>query len=71
MTEQEIKNLEMRLEYLAKEYRPIKECSEANYECDFIVDKSDECPCQWALKLNPDCLDIIEPKPTQPGEGEN
>jgi hypothetical protein len=59
VTTEDIENLQMRLEYLAREFRPTQDCRDAEYRCDFHVDNSAECPCQWALKLNPDCLDIL------------
>ena len=60
MTELEI--ITHRLEYLARDYRPEDACKEAQYVCDYRVDDTDECPCQWALKLNPDCVELVEVK---------
>lgn len=48
---------EKRLIYLAELYGPSDECEDAKYKCDFRVDDGDECPCQWASKLNPNWLD--------------
>lgn len=52
--------LEQRLEYLAMDFSPADGCKEADFKCDFRADDGNECPCQWALKLNPDCLEKIK-----------
>lgn len=42
----------VRLKYLAKEYRPSEDCFKSGFKCDYrIEDESEECPCQWAMKL--------------------
>jgi hypothetical protein len=48
--DQDEKFLQDRFEYLKSEYRPHPiHCVEAEFKCDFHVDESNKCPCEWAL----------------------
>jgi len=57
-----VERLEKRLQWLATEYQPCQDCIDSEFNCDFIVDDSNECPCQWALKLDPDCIEKVMKK---------
>ena len=43
--------LKLRMVFLCKEYEPNQDCKESNFSCDFRVDDSDQCPCQFVKEF--------------------
>ena len=41
--------MQERLDYLKTLYRPDPDCIDSKFKCDFRVDDTDMCPCEWAL----------------------